>query len=135
MREKNGFTLVELLAVIAILGILISAASISVVGILRRNKEKLQREMEKNLVSAAISYFEEEKTILRKCPSAFTPEHPTIENQNCYKMVSVQELITSGFFTDDSNYCNKDASIIVYRAQEGSYSELKAYVKEGTCDQ
>ena len=64
--EKKGFTLVELLVVIAVIGIIMTVATFSVVGILNREKNKLLDEMEKNLKEAAKAYivqYEEEEAV------------------------------------------------------------------------
>ena len=45
--KKNGFTLVELLAVIGIIGILITIATASVTSILNKQKETLAYDTEK----------------------------------------------------------------------------------------
>ena len=54
MKRKNGFTLVELLAVIGILGILVTIAATSVVSILSNQKETLAKETEKNSVRSGL---------------------------------------------------------------------------------
>ena len=49
MSNKNGFTLVELLAVIGIVGILTLTVSSAVISILNNQKEALAKDTEKRL--------------------------------------------------------------------------------------
>ena len=59
MKNKKGFTLVELIAVIAILGIVITIATISI-STIRRNINESQREnLQASVIIAAESYHEE----------------------------------------------------------------------------
>lgn len=132
--EKKGFTLVELLVVITILGILMSVASISVVGILNREKNKLLEEMEKNLSEAAIAYIQSEKIMLKSCSTSFDPEHPNGADTSCYREISVQDIANSPLFTDDEEYCDRTQKVMVYKYNNGNYTDLRAYVKKGTCN-
>ncbi len=61
MKEKNGFTLVELLAVIAILGLLIGIAVPSTLLISKNIKEKLYESKLKNIEVAVEHYLEDYK--------------------------------------------------------------------------
>lgn len=133
MKKKNGFTLVEVLAVIAILGIIIAIASVSVTSILNREKGKLVDQMEADLKDAAVAYAISEKIILRNCPTNFNPENLTSANSSCYREVTVNDIIKSGIFTDDNNYCNRNTKVVVYKYKDSEFSEIRAYVKEGTC--
>ena len=133
MKQKNGFTLVEVLEVIGILGVIMTISATAVIGIIKNSDKKLKNEMENNLKDAAVAYMEEKKIYLRKCSTDFDPENPNASDVNCYQAITVQELIDSGLFTDDSKYCNREESILIYRATETEYTEFRAYVKEGTC--
>lgn len=133
MKQKKGFTLVEVLVVLGVLAILMTLSATSVISIMKRNNEKIKSEMEKNIKDAAIAYVEEKKISLRKCSMDFDPANPNSET-NCYQTITVEELIKSGLFTDDAAHCNKEEKILIYRASESEYSELRAYLKEGTCN-
>ena len=61
VKEKNGFTLVELLAVIAILGLLIGIAVPSTLLISKNIKEKLYESKLKNIEVAVEHYLEDYK--------------------------------------------------------------------------
>lgn len=131
--EKKGFTLVELLVVIAVIGIIMTVATFSVVGILNREKNKLLDEMEKNLKEAAIAYIQSEKIILKSCSTNFNPENPNSSETKCYKEILVSEIADSPLFTDDAGYCDRTKKVLVYKYNAGNYTDLRGYVKKGTC--
>lgn len=131
--EKKGFTLVELLVVIAVLGVIMSFATFSVVGILNREKNKLLNEMENNLASAAVAYVQSEKIILKNCSTSFNPENPNPSESRCYKEILVSEIADSPLFTDDAGYCDRTKKVVVYKYNSGDYTDLKSFVKKGTC--
>lgn len=57
MLNKKGFTLVELLAVVAILGILSGFAVMAVTSYKERSRKKLYENYEKQMKDATINYF------------------------------------------------------------------------------
>lgn len=61
-RIKNGFTMVELLAVIVILGILAIISITAVQGIIAKAKERYYKSQEENMVMAAQSYLKNNRT-------------------------------------------------------------------------
>ena len=133
MSNKNGFTLVGLLAVIGIVGILTLTVSSAVISILNNQKETLAKDTEKRLKDAAISYVQEKKIYLTKCPIGFNPENPTDANKSCYHTITVEELKQSGLFDDFKGYCQSNARIIIYKETNQNYTDLKAFAKEGIC--
>lgn len=135
MSKKKGFTLVELLAVLAIIGLVATLASTSVISILNKNKKTLVQEMEEKLKDAAISYVEANKIYLSKCTSInISTKNPGWYPDKCYKEIQVGEIINQGLFTDDNGYCDKTASVVVYKELvNNQYLELNTYIKEGTC--
>lgn len=130
--KKNGFTLVELLAVIGIIGILVTIASTSVVSILNKQKETIATDTEKKLKDAALVYIQEEKIRLTSCPSNFDPKNPGSQS-SCYRKIKVADIINKGLFEDTANHCNQEAIIIVYKSTQANYSENIAYAEEGIC--
>ena len=133
MKKKGGFTIVELLAVILVIGIIMTFAIASVTGVLSKQNEKLQGEMEKNLKEAAIAYIQDQRIILKDCSSDFSKENPNTNENKCYREVKVEDIINRSLFEDKNESCSKDATVLVYKENKGNYSELEAYVKEGTC--
>lgn len=63
MKNKKGFTLVELLVTITILGIISMVAIPNIVGVVRRNKNKTYVEDAKKLVSLAEYKFRSDTSI------------------------------------------------------------------------
>lgn len=133
MSKNKGFTLVELLAVLAILATIMTIAVTSVTSVLNKNREKLAEKMESDLSSAAIAYIEDKHWTLAKCTSV-DAETQSFSPASCYKEVAVKDIIDSGLFTDDEGYCDSSAKVWIYKENLGTYSELKAYVKKGTCE-
>ncbi|MCI8575698.1 MAG: type II secretion system protein [Bacilli bacterium] len=132
MKKKQGFTLVELLAVIGIIGILVTIASASVVSVLNKQKETLAADTEKKLKDAAIAYIQDKKIRLTSCPSNFDPKNPGSQT-SCYRKIKVAEIINQGLFDDTAGHCNKEAYIIVYKSAQENYKENIAYAEEGIC--
>ena len=128
MMSKKGFTLVELMAVIIILGILATLAGTAVMSIMSKSQDELLQEQIKGLGNAAVTYVIAEKVYLESCPSTFNPASPT--NSDCYERVTVRELVSSKTFENNNNLCDENKTIIVYR---DSIGELLSYVPENTC--
>ena len=104
LKKKNGFTIVELLAVIVILAIVITIAATSVFGTINNSHKKMTTEVRNNLKEASLTYVME-KFHLEKCSTAFSKE--VFENQNitnagnttnskCVKKVTIKLLFLSG---------------------------------------
>ena len=60
-KNKKGFSLVEILAVIVILSILAVISIASIQGIVSRARTKYYQTLEKNMISAAQSYMEKNR--------------------------------------------------------------------------
>ena len=56
MNNKNGFTLVEILAAVAILAVLATAAGLGITSSINKQKQKLAYQAEENIAEAAKSY-------------------------------------------------------------------------------
>ncbi len=139
MKDK-GFTLVELIVVIAILGLLAGLASYSIVSILQRSQNMTSDEMENNLGDAAVTYGLAE-IFLEKCTPGFqikanSLSDPTNPTSSCFRKVKVSYLKDNGYFNDDGNHCNQDAEVYIYNyvEQANGSGEYRAYVPKGTCN-
>ena len=64
--NRNGFSMVELLAVIVILGILGTIAIVSISTILTRAEKNHYKTQEKNMIMAAESYAQDNRNVLPK---------------------------------------------------------------------
>lgn len=88
--KKNGFSLVELLAVIAILSIIMGIASFSVLRTRSNQLEKLLETKLQSLEDAAKLYGQDNQDKLREC---------NIDGLDSYCMdVTVDELINKGYY-------------------------------------
>ena len=66
--KKNGFTLIEVLAVLVILSIIMSIGAISVINIRNNSYKDLLETKKQNLEAAAIVYGQENPDVLKdKC--------------------------------------------------------------------
>lgn len=148
-KKKNGFTITELLAVIAILAIVILVGGSSVLSVLTKTKKEAGVELRENLKEAALTYALTDVR-LNKCSLAFSKEmfneNTTYinanmnkpENASCLRKITAKELKDNGYFEDSRKYCKDTDVVIVYRYtfKEGTneYSEYKAYTSNTTCN-
>ena len=124
MKKKNkGFTLVELLAVVALVALLSLVVVPSVTNLVNRNKTKLSSVTQKLIYSAAESYLDANQTEYIKVDGAVYC--PTIQN-----------LIDKGFFEEnlvDTNTGEKfDKTLIVKSSYNGYKYEYEIVNSECT---
>ncbi|MBE6161904.1 MAG: type II secretion system protein [Firmicutes bacterium] len=103
--NKKGFTLVELLAVIAVLGIIIGIATMNVISAINKSKSETQKEMIGNLKEAAVSYAVDHNYKITKSST-----------DDCFKnsdtcVISVDTLKNNGYFEDNKGYCKGSISV------------------------
>lgn len=96
MQNKKGFTLVELLAVIAILGILVAIAVPSTLAISNKIKENMW-ENKKKLVSTAVELWEDDNKV--NC----SKDLPTLTIEQLIEQKYLKADDKSGKFTDNNN--------------------------------
>ncbi len=126
--NKKGFTLVELLAVIVVLGIIITIAGISVTSAINRSKKSVNTEIESNLEDAAVTYaIDNGNNFSGICQDDCINSNNCLED--CITNVTVSELINAGYFEDNNGSCNSEKEIKLYKL-ENSY---RAVVEKGTC--
>src|SRR5690606_2069197 len=65
LRKKSGFTLIELMIVVAIIGILAAIAIPAFIGYVRRSKTSEAASNLKNLFTAAAGYYNQENWDMR----------------------------------------------------------------------
>ncbi len=98
---KKGFTLIELVAVIALLGIIITLTSISVIKFKKNSEKKLCQEKEKYIITSAIKYGEEHLNSLNNSNDSHYKKCP-FDNKYGYN-ITVGELIQLGYIVGDNN--------------------------------
>ena len=139
--KKNGFTIVELLAVIVVLAIIITVASSSVISVVNNSRKKMASEVRNNLKESALTYSMDHLH-LEKCDPIFSEEmvNNNITNLNassnatCIQKVTVEEVKNAGVFEDKRGFCDNSDVVIIYRYNSGEYSEYKAYVSDDACN-
>ena len=124
---KKGFTLVELLTVIAILGIVMTLAGTAVFKIMDESRNKLLEEQLDGLADTAVTYVISKKTYLKNCSNSFDLKAPN--ESSCFVKVKVSDLVSSGFFENTNNLCDLNGEVIVYK----SSGELKSFVSSELC--
>lgn len=134
--KKNGFTLTELLAVIAILALLLVIATPNILNQLNKQEQKLSEETIKELKDSAVSYYY--NSYFKKCSNGFEPTSVNSKDVlGCTKKVTVKELKDEGTFRDDGDYCDESKEILVYyytnTSNGNDINELRAYTDNDGC--
>ncbi len=109
--KKKGFTLVELLAVIVILGILISISTVAIVSISKKQDEKNRINVISAILTGAKEYVAENPTILNQLSSS-TDAKIAVNDLKSGNFVDFDEKKYPSFKDLDVNIklCTDDAS-------------------------
>ena len=111
-RSKKGFTIIELLAAVVIVGIIISLAVIAINKYILQGRNTVDSQLEKQLVLAAKSYYTDNKTKL-------------ITNEDTgvvvwYTTLRAENYMTNDLVDSDGNSCAK--SYVVVKKDNTKYS-------------
>ena len=139
-KKQKGFTLVELLAVIAILGLIITVASTAVINILDSTNEKINEQNRKTVIDGALTYALRELNT-EVCSEGFTPKSINDKdphNKNCLTKITIEELKDKAYISNDTKHCNKDAFLLIYNSYSRKVNELdigeyKVFAPEDIC--
>ena len=131
--KKNGFTLVEVIAVVVILGILVTFASPYVIKYIDSSKESTKQQSLQDTEDAAISYGLTQ-FIPESCAVSSKVTKPSDIPSGCDYSVTVQELIDKQLLKDTAKVLDRNAKVYIYKLRttneiKTSY-EVKAYVSE-----
>ncbi len=131
--KNKGFTLVEVIAVIAIIGLLVVIATSSVSKYLTSSRESVKESSLKDAQDAALSYA---LTLFIPDSCAYTGSKSIDESNyssytlptGCTKQtITVQELIDKQYFKDNGNLLKRSGQIIIYKHKVGTQYEVKAF--------
>lgn len=84
LKNKKGFTLIEILAAVMILGILTAIAIVSVTKIIEKAKKEHYITVENNVISSAQSYAQQNRSVLPKAIGQTTKVKLKILTENKY---------------------------------------------------
>lgn len=129
MKNKKGFTLVEILAIVVIIVIIMSAAGVGVLTIVQNQRKKLAYTAEVNISEAALSYYANKSgNYLKACTNSdksfVTISQKSVEDLN--KFLREEKFVG---YTDENLYQSlKDYSINGNDDPTKKY-ELSSYIK------
>ncbi len=112
--EKKGFTMVELLATILIIGIVSGIGIVSVMNLRDNQREKFNKSQQQMFLETARTYFSENKQYLPQKPLGI-------------EYVTLKELMESNYITEefvdyDKQPFNNDSKVTVQRIGNGNYA-------------
>lgn len=124
--KNKGFTLVELLAVIVILGVLIGVASISYIGYLKKGRDKSFKVGVNSLSDAALSLYSScnNDTMTRK---GICDEIILNTKGETSRAITLSELVDLGLIDEISdpyntnNFCSGSSYVIVTLSNDLNY--------------
>lgn len=132
--NKKGFTLIELMAVVVILGVIMTIGGIAVFNIISSQQQSLLEEQIKSLKDTAVTYAFSNKYVLESCGKESDVNPSNLTNSKCFRKITIKNLVDSHFFENKNDLCNLNANITIYKVNTiGTTFELKAYVPDGTC--
>ena len=111
--NNKGFTLVEMLATVVIVGILLSITTISIVGYINDSREKGQTIEETNIISAAQACLKEKKcTETKTWEDAETKTWEDAETNYEKICISTDDLKKYGYINNDIELKDDSGNLI-----------------------
>ena len=131
--KNKGFTLVEVIAVIVILGILVTFAAPNVFKYIDSSKDSTKQQSLKDTEDAAITYGLTQ-FIPESCAVSSKVTKPSDIPSGCDYSVTVQQLIDKQLLKDTAKVLNRNAKVYIYKLRSTNEIkttyEVKAYVSE-----
>ncbi len=118
MKRKNAFTLVEMLAVIVVLGLIMIVAFPKILEMVTRQEDEVDKAKEKMIASAVESYLNANKNT-----------YPAREGKNY--CINLFELDNKGFLALDSEELDLDQKVLVTYTSDNKYT---IDLETGSCD-
>jgi len=115
MKNKKGFTLIELIATIVILGIVASIGSYAITEIIKSSKEKNYQLLVENIETAAEMLYQDCKYVTGPSSDTGNECHFYGTSPNDYLQVSLSKLITAGFLSSNKT---KEQTGVLYNPKE-----------------
>ena len=138
MNKNRGFSLVELLAVIVVLGLIITFATPAVLNILSSAQTNIYDKDRETALDGALTYALRDLD-LTVCVEGFTPTSvDSTSTPGCTSKVTVKELKDKGYIEDPKKNCTEDAVILIYNEYKYNNSgldvgEYKVFAPIGIC--
>lgn len=136
MKNKKGFTLVELLAVIVILAIIVSIAVPSTISVSKKVKKNMYCEKVKQIVTNAGLYGEDYKESFpnnvyhqnaMKCKDKENKEYTVEGGDYPGKIISLKELVEKGYMKKDNK---NDVGFIIDPRDNEPLDDMKIFIYE-----
>ena len=118
-RKNSGFTLVELLVVIIIIGVLLGIGIVAVTGLIDRTKKEQVKSQEQLLVMAAKNYLQENRGLLPKSIGETTTIPISVLKSTKY--------ITDDLVNQNNETCMVNSFVTAYKESATKYS-YKAHI-------
>ena len=116
MRNNKGFTLVEIMAVIAILALLLTGAGLVVTSVVSRNKQKVHEQSVGLINDAAITYVQTKKYYIPSCKKGNT--YKTIRSEQVDSLnakIEVEDSALSGVdLRNNFSSLNSNSNVVTY---------------------
>lgn len=120
--KKNGFTLVELIAVIVILALILLIVTPNVIGTLNRSKARLNETQKQQVISAARNWGMKNVTLEGNAPSKSSVTISELQKSGYLEDKDIEDLVTK------NNIANTKICI-TYE----NYQFVYTYEGEGNC--